>query len=228
MSDLRSKRVMTRRERLALLGLRLPLLTIQKSHDSGIYCVPTLSVVRQRTTQRYLIRAQECGGAVSDLGCYCGFTTDSGTPLGWFQRVETIGVNGLHARALCSSLVRLHAVRVIHTYDLLITKHDLQMGDNGRRPTLTSSILFYGRQGTLQLELWGKDKDLRGNVAPVFYDRGGDPLIVPAQFKDAVNRAIAGVTCCGCEHSHLLTAPEVPESGVSIGQNQEDGIVSAA
>lgn len=228
MSELRSKGVMSRRERLALLGLRLPFLTIRKSQDSGIYCVPTLSVVRQRTTQRYLIRAQECGGAVSDLGCYCGFTAEGGTSMSWFQRVETIGVNGLHARALCSSLVRIHVVRVMHTYDLLITKHDLQTPAASGRPRLNSSIVFHGRQGTLQLELWGKDRDLRGNVAPVFYDRGGDPLIIPAQFKDAVHRAIAGVTCCGCEHSHLLAAPELPEAVEHSVQSKESEIGSAA
>jgi hypothetical protein len=204
---------MSRRERMALLGLRLPVLTLRKLQESGIYCVPTLSVVRQRTTQQYLIRAQECGGAVADLGAYCGFSTDDGTPLGWFQKVETIGVNGLHARALCRSLVRIQIVRVMHTYDLLITHHALQSADNGRRPTLSNTVVFYGRQGTLELELWGKDKELRGRVYPVFYDRGGDPLSIPPHLNTAVYQAVAGVTCCGCQHSHLLTAPESDELG---------------
>lgn len=228
MAEPSHKRMMSRRERMALLGLRLPHLTIKKLQDSGIFCVPTLSVVMQRTTQRYLIRAQECGGAVADLGCYCGFTTDTGSSLGWFQRVETIGVNGLHARALSASLVRIHAVRVMHTYDLLITKHDLEVGDNIRRPILSSSIVFHGRQGTLELELWGRDTELRGKVIPVFYDRGGDPLTVPPQFTDAVRRAVAGVTCCGCEHSHLLAAPELNQSASDYTHSKEDVIGSAA
>jgi hypothetical protein len=218
MAEQPNKSVMSRRERLALLGLRLPVLTLRKLQESGIYCAPTLSVVRQRTTQQYLIRAQECGGAVADLGAYCGFSCGDGMPLGWFQKVETIGVNGLHARALSRSLVRIQILRIMHTYDLLITKHALQGSDKGGRPTLSNTVVFYGRQGTLELELWGKDKELRGRVFPVFYDRGGDPLSIPPQFSDAVYRAVAGVTCCGCQHSHLLTAPEPDEVGNMSGQ----------
>jgi len=208
MAEQPNKSVMSPKQRLALLGLRLPHLTLKRLQKSGIYCVPRLAVVQQRSTRRYLIRAHESGGAVVELGCYCGFAMDTGAPLGWFQRVETIGVNGLHARALATSLVRIHVVRVMHTYDLLVTAHKLEPGDNGQRPSLTNSILFQGRQGTLELELWGKDKDFRGRVFPIFYDRAGDQLEIPAQFTDAVRRAIAGVTCCGCEHTHLLTAPE--------------------
>src|SRR5690348_1846633 len=110
MSQQPSKSVMSQPQRLALFGLRLPHLTLKKLEQSGIYCVPKLSVVRQGSTRRYLIRAHESGGAVAELGCYCGFTTDTGAPLGWLQRIETIGVNGLHARALTCSLVRIHMV----------------------------------------------------------------------------------------------------------------------
>lgn len=222
---------MSRRERMALLGIRLPFLTMRKLQQSGIYCVPNLSVVKQRSTQRYLIRAHESGGAVADLGCYCGFTTDTGAPLGWFQRVETIGVNGLHARVLTGSLVRIHIIRVMHTYDLLISSHSLHPVPSNGQPGMTNSILFHGRQGTLQLELWGKDRELRGSVYPVFYDRGGDQLDLPPQFADAVRKAVAAVTCCGCNHSHLLTAPDVQQqsdgSGAYVGATEENPIECA-
>jgi hypothetical protein len=108
---------------------------------------------------------------------------------------------------LTTNLVRIQVVRVLHTYDLLITQHALDLFDNAHRPKLANSILFYGRQGTLELDLWGKDKELRGGVFPVFYDRGGDQLSIPAQFTAAVRNAVAGATCCGCTHSHLLAVP---------------------
>lgn len=212
---------MSQQQQLASLGLRLPHLTLKKLQQSGIYCVPTLSLVRQRSTQQHLIRAHESGGAVAELGCYCGFSTDTGEPLGWLQRIETIGVNGLHARALTASLVRIHMVRVMHTYDLLISKHSLGAGEAHRPPSLTHSILFYGRQGTLELELWGKDKEFRGRVFPVFYDRGGDQLALPAQFAEAVRQAVVGVTCCGCQHSHLLTAPDISDVSPSTPPIQD-------
>ena len=207
MSEQSNKSVMFPQQRLALFGLRLPYLTRNRLQQSGIYCVPRLSVVEQRSTRLYLIRGHESGGAVADLGCYCGFTKDSGEPLGWFQRIETIGVNGLHARVLTTSLVRIQVLRVMHTYDLLITRHSLPTVSSNRPPRLMNSILFRGRQGTLQLELWGKDKELRGSVYPIFHDRGGDQLVFPTPFTDAVRKAVAAVTCCGCDHSHLLTAP---------------------
>jgi hypothetical protein len=199
----------TRREQLASAGLRLPALTLRRLKDRGIFCVSTLSVVLQHSTQRYVIRAHESGGAVADLGAFCGFVTEEGKPLAWLQRVETIGVNGLHARVVATSLVRVHVVRVMHTYELLITKHSLPTFTNGRKPSLVNSIIFHGRQGTLELELWGKDAAFRGCICPLFYDRGGDPLKLPDGFEDAVGRAVAGVSCCGCEHSHLLVPPEI-------------------
>jgi hypothetical protein len=199
----------TRRERLALAGLSLPAITLERIKKSGIYCVPRLSVAFQSSTKRHVIRAHESGGAVSDLGLYCGVVSESGAPLPWLQRIETIGVNGLHARAVASSLIRIQVLRVRHTYDLLVTKHTLATVDKGARATLANSILFYGRQGTLQMDLWGKDASFRGHVCPVFYDRGGDRLTIPAEFEQAVRDAIAGVCCCGCEHTHLLAPPEM-------------------
>ena len=198
---------LSRREREAAGGLRLPPPTLKRLKDSGIYCVPRLSVALQHSTQRFVIRAHESGGAVADLGTYCGVLSADGAPLPWLQRIETIGVNGLHSRALAPALVRIQILRVQHTYDLLITKHELQPVSNGTRPELLNSILFRGRQGTLEMELWGKDAAFRGRVCPVFYGPGGDPLVLPQQFEAGVRNAVAGVTCCGCAHSHLLVPP---------------------
>jgi hypothetical protein len=74
----------------------------------------------------------------------------------------------------------------------------------GKRPQLDSSILFYGRRGTLEMDLSSKDAEFRGQVSPVFYSRSGEPACLPSQFQDAVVRITAAASCVGCRHSHLL------------------------
>jgi hypothetical protein len=71
--------------------------------------------------------------------------------------------------------------------------------------------LFRGVHGYLELELWGKDKEHAGSVAPAFYSRGGERLEVPAKFQ-AVTQAITNaVNCCPCSHCHyLIAAPAIP------------------
>jgi len=186
---------------------------LDRLKQSGIRCIPELSVEYQRTSRQYVIRSQESGGAIAELGVYCGFVSETGSPLGWLQRLDSLGVNGVHARAVSASLARIQVVRVRHTYDLLISRHGLHFPETSTRPTLQNTVIFLGRQGTLELDLWDKDKALAGAVSPVFYDRGGEAMKIPGAFEAAIRRAVAGANCCGCHHVHLL---EPPPSDVSL------------
>ena len=103
-------------------------------------------------------------------------------------------------------------VRVQRTYDVLVTRHSLQVSDKGQRPRLESSVLFYGRRGTLEMELWGKDVAFRGAVSPAFFSRSGEALLVPEEFREAVTRISAAVCCIGCRHCHLLQPKEFASS----------------
>jgi len=105
---------------------------------------------------------------VSDLGAYCSFVDENGQPISWLQRVDSIAVNGVHAVVVAPGLVRLQMVRVRHTYDLLITKHVLAAVDGAQRPALQSLVVFYGRRGTLEMDLCGKDSSFCGTVRPFF------------------------------------------------------------
>jgi hypothetical protein len=196
---------------IALRGLRLPRVTLERLKQSGIRCIPELSIERQRTSRQYVIRSQESGGAIAELGAYCGYVADTGSPLGWLQRLDSLGVNGVHARAVSATLARIQVVRVRHTYDLLISRHVLQFAENKPRPTLQNTIIFLGRQGTLELDLWDKDNALCGAVSPVFYDRGGEAKKIPTAFEAAARCAVAGANCCGCHHVHLLEPPQSDE-----------------
>jgi hypothetical protein len=138
------------------------------------------------------------------LGAYASFTDEQGNALAWLQRVDTVGVNGVHAIVVAPALVRIEMLRVQRTYDVLITRHGLRAVGQNQRPRLESSILFYGRRGTLEMELWGKDAAFRGAVFPAFYSRSGEALSVPVEFRDALTRISAAVCCVGCRHCHLL------------------------
>lgn len=192
-------------EILARQGMRLPGVILTHLKSAGIYCQPTISIEHQRLGRRYVLRGVESGGAVRALGAYSSFVDDVGQALPWLQRVDSIGVNGVHAIVVAATLVRLEIVRIERTYDLLITRHSLSERPNGARPRIESSILFYGRRGSLEMELWGKDLAFSGAVSPVFYTRSGEVIPLPTQFHRAIARLTAGASCVSCRHSHLLT-----------------------
>jgi len=206
-------KVMNHNQILALRGLRLPAVTLKGLLTAGIYCQPSVSIEHQHLARRYVLRGVESGGAVADLGAYCSFVEETGQPISWLQRVDNIAVNGVHAVVVSPGLVRLQMVRVRHTYDLLITKHVMATVEGGKRPTLQSSIVFYGRRGTLEMDLHGKDSGFCGTVRPLFLSRSGEPASLSASFEDAVVRVTAAVSCVGCRHSHLLQPGAVKNLG---------------
>jgi hypothetical protein len=198
------KHSLDQREILARQGLRLSALTLKRLRSAGIYCQPSISIEHQHLAKRYILRGVESGGAVADLGAYSSFVHEHGTALGWLQRVDSVGVNGVHAVVIAPVLVRVEMLRVQRTYDLLITRHSLATSATGQRPRLESVVLFYGRRGSLEMELWGKDAAYRGTVAPVFYSRAGEIATLPAEFQNAAALITAAVCCLGCRHCHLL------------------------
>jgi hypothetical protein len=205
------------RELQARQGLRFPAIILRHLCSAGIYCQPTVSIEHQHLAKSYVLRGVESGGAVADLGAYSSFTDEQGNALAWLQRVDTVGVNGVHAIVVSPLLVRIEMLRVQRTYDVLITRHSLRTNGEGQRPRLESSILFHGRRGTLEMELWGKDGALRGAVCPAFFSRSGEALLVPKEFQEAVTRISAAVCCIGCRHSHLLQPKGLLSSTAEVG-----------
>jgi hypothetical protein len=191
-------------EILARQGLRLPPITLKCLRTAGIYCQPSVSIEHQHLAKKYVLRGVESGGAVADVGAYASFVDEQGNALPWLQRVDSIGVNGVHAIVVAPVLIRVQMLRIERTYDLLITRHQLAKSGDSRKPRLESSILFYGRRGGLEMELWGKDAALFGTVCPVFYTRAGERVVLPNDFQDAATRITSAVCCLGCRHCHLL------------------------
>src|SRR5271154_3231535 len=203
-------------EVLARQGLRLPPITLKCLRTAGIYCQPSVSIEHQHLAKKYVLRGVESGGAVAEVGAYASFIGEQGDALPWLQRVDSIGVNGVHAVVVAPVLIRIQMLRIERTYDLLITRHELAKSRQGQRPRLESSILFYGRRGGLEMELWGKDAAFRGTVCPVFYTRSGERVVLSNDFQDAATRVTSAVCCLGCRHCHLLgpmvTAPNRTEN----------------
>jgi hypothetical protein len=189
---------------LARQGLRLPPITLKCLRTAGIYCQPSVSIEHQHLAKKYVLRGVESGGAVAEVGAYASFVDEQGNALPWLQRVDSIGVNGVHAIVVAPVLIRVQMLRIERTYDLLITRHQLTKSGDSQRPRLESSVLFYGRRGGLEMELWGKDAAFCGTVCPVFYTRAGERVVLPNDFQDAATRITSAVCCLGCRHCHLL------------------------
>jgi hypothetical protein len=215
-------------EVLARQGLRLPQIVLKRLRDAGIYCQPTVSIEHQSLTNKYVLRGVESGGAVTTLGAYSSFVGERGEPLPWLQRVDSIAVNGVHAVVVAPVLLRLEMVRIERTYDLFITRHALTESAGGKRPKLESSILFYGRRGGLEMELWGKDQRFSGTVCPAFYTRAGELISFPRVFQAAATRMTAAVCCLQCRHCHILSPRRVSELRNAIPRVSEEWMAVAS
>jgi len=189
-------------------GLSLPRPVRRRLLEVGIFARPEVSLEHQHLAHRYVVRGVESGGAIEEVGHYVSFAGDNGEPLAYLHPVDAIGVNGPHAVVVAPAVIRVEMLRTGRTYELLITRYQIGMAGNGRRPPLQSQTLFRGVHGHLDLELWGKDRAQAGLVAPSFYSRGGEPFEVPLRFEAVTLALTRAVGCCGCSHSHyLVSAP---------------------
>ncbi len=206
-------------------GLTLPEQTLNRLRTVGIWCDPNLRVVKGNG-QPPGLRGQESGGAVADIGRYVSFCKEDGTALPWLFPVKNFMPNGLHAVVLVpDSLVRLDMYRYETSYDLLITVHTLKFPDGSAKPKLWNDMIFFGRFGTLERELWGKDKMFRGGIAPRFFQRSGQEYPIPDAFRHAVYKMTEAVTCTRCHHQHLLEAPAPGVASVDLGATDVPGAI---
>jgi hypothetical protein len=194
--------------RISQHGLALPEATLRALRKRGIYCQTALTLEFQHQSRMYVLRGTESGGAAADMGRYCGYIQATGETLTWLQPIDSLGVNGRHAVVISPELVRIDMLRIGRTYELAITLHTLVVLPGSARPRMGAKLLFRGQQGTLSLELWKpQNKDLRGEIAPVFYTPAGEVRALPAQFEEAVRKVTGAVCCVGCKNSHVATAP---------------------
>jgi hypothetical protein len=195
---------------IARRGMLFPAETLEQVRKTGIRCRPQLDIVYQQQAKAWKLRGEESGGAVELLGHYVGFVGVDGCPLPWLQRVQNFLPNGMHAVIVEDEFVRVEMFRFENTYDLLVTKHWLEQR-TGQKAEMRNAILFLGRNGFLETELWGKDAAFRGGAMPHFLTRSGEPGPPDSLWTDATLKATEAVCCCGCRHSHLLEAVPAPK-----------------
>jgi hypothetical protein len=54
-------------------------------------------------------------------------------------------------------------------------------------------------------------RTLRGQLAPIFYTRAGEPMEVPLRFEEVIRKVTGAVCCIGCNHTHVGVPPQVQE-----------------
>jgi hypothetical protein len=196
----------------ALYGLALPGSVLKALRKRGIYCTPGISLEHQHLAKRYVLRAVESGGAVSDMGRACAFVAEDGAPLPWLQSLNSIALNGRHAIFLAESMVRLEMLRSVRTWELAITHHTLSQVLGRKRPDIASKLLFRGRDGILPFDPGSKEhRALQGKLTPIFYDRAGEILPLPQRFEEAIRKITAAACCVGCKHTHVGVPPVIKE-----------------
>ena len=217
-----SHALLTRRQVVALRGLRLPLLALQQLAQCGIYCQAAISIEYQRTRERYVMLGKESGGAVRDIGAYCGFASLTGEPVEWLSRTSSLAPNGIHATVVAPQFVRIHVFRNQGSYDLLITSHELVPQAERKRPALQNRILFHGAGGTLPRLPGLPEQPGKLETLPEFRSRSGNPVLVPARYLKAASAALAGASCFGCRSPHLLVPHHDAEAMPSWGGSHAD------
>ncbi|HEU0142706.1 MAG TPA: hypothetical protein VFQ79_23485 [Bryobacteraceae bacterium] len=186
--------------------LTLPSAAVKRLAEAGIHCRPEIGLEYQRAASRYVLRGRESGGATSELGRYVSFSADDGQRLPWLIRPDSLARNGDHAIVVAPLLVSIEMFRFEHTYALLILRHTILETEKGKRPAVSSQVVFRGWQGQLPLDLAGKDKSQAGKIAPEFFDRSGEPKEPPPVYVEAVQAVTKAVNCINCSHPHFLVA----------------------
>jgi hypothetical protein len=206
-----------------LQRLTLPAAAVQRLRKAGIFCSPGITIEFQQASKRHVLRGRESGGAVKEFGHYVTFCGDGGERLSWFVRPDSLTANGDHAIVIAPALVSIEALRVEHTYELLIARHELRVEKEGARPRIWSRVVFRGWQGQLPLDLVEKDRSVAGQIAPEFFTRGGEPRQLPAQFVGGIHAVTAAVSCRKCSHSHFLVEPRRQQQQDSERGDQVEG-----
>jgi hypothetical protein len=194
-------------------GIPLGRPALRALEKRGIYSHTSISIEHQHLAKRYVLRGVESGGAVSDMGRYCAYLDDEGHALPWLQPIDSISGNGRHAVVVAPELVRIEMFRIGRTYELAITRHVLKSENGQTKPSITSTLLFRGRDGTISLDLWAQEnRSLRGTITPSFYSEAGELRDIPRCFEEAVKNVAGALNCLACKHVHIAVARSTPRN----------------
>jgi hypothetical protein len=163
------------------------------------------------THRRFVLCAEESGGATANVGHYCGFLPLTGDPTFFVRPVTLAMPNTVHADVSAASLVSVEMLRYGTTYTLNIFLHCLTTAAGPEAlPAHHQKLLFSAHRGVLSDPLWQEGKKAQAGVhLPAFHRRTGDPLLIPSALHEAVGAITDAVCCVGCRKSHFLALKAV-------------------
>jgi hypothetical protein len=178
---------------------------------AGIVARARIKVDFSSTHRRFVLCAEESGGATANLGHYCGFLPLAGDPTFFVRPVTLAMPNTVHADVSAASLVSLEMLRYGTTYTLSIFLHWLTTAAGPEAlPAHHQKMLFSAHRGVLSDPLWQEGKKAQAGVhLPAFHRRTGDPLLIPSALYEAVGAITDAVCCVGCRKSHFLALKAV-------------------
>lgn len=192
---------------IAYRGLTLPQKALRRLKEVGVFAQAHVSLEHQELARRYVVRGIESGGAVKEIGRYITFCGATGEPVPYLHPIDAVAVNGLHAVVIAQVLIRIDLFRTGRTCQLLITGHKPGAAENGRRPSLETTVLFRGVNGFIEAEQPGPGNKLACPAPPQFWSRAGEEREIPLLFAAAVRAATLGSSCRGCSHAHFSVSP---------------------
>jgi len=183
----------------------------EELRTAGIVARARMKVDFSSTHRRFVLCAEESGGATANLGHYCGFLPLTADPTFFVRPVTLAMPNTVHADVSAASLVSVEMLRYGTTYTLNIFLHWLSTAAGpDALPAHHQKLLFSAHRGVLSEPLWQEGKKAQAGVhLPAFHRRTGDPLLIPSALHEAVGAITDAVCCVGCRKSHFLALTAV-------------------
>ncbi len=184
---------------------------------AGIVARARMKIDFSTTHRRFVLCAEESGGATDKIGHYCGYLPLAGDPTFFVRPVTLAMPNTVHADVSAASLVSVEMLRCGTTYALNIFLHWLTVSPGPDvLPAHRQKLLYSARRGFLPKPLWQEEKTAQvGAYIPAFHRRTGDPLLIPLALHEAAGAVTDAVCCSGCRKSHFLALSPVTLSEAS-------------
>jgi len=183
----------------------------EELRTAGIVARARMKIDFSSTHRRFVLCAEESGGANANIGHYCGFLPLAGDPT-FFARPVTLAMpNTVHADVSAASLVSIEMLRYGTTYTLNIFLHWVTASSAPDvLPVHRQKLLFTASRGVLSHFLWQDGKTTQvGAHIPAFHRRTGDPLLIAPALHEAVACITDAVCCVGCRKTHFLALKPV-------------------
>ncbi len=179
------------------LGLRLSPSALRELARHRLRLHTHVAVGFQQRASRWVITAEEAGGAVAELGHYVGYSAVAPNELISDRPLMALNPNDSHRAIAALDLLRYEIFRMGELCNLAVTRFSLEPSPTGTRPLLRSRVIFSGENGALS----------KGMTHPVFFSRTGEEVGLSRALLPGIEAASAGVLCIHCRHAHFAKVP---------------------